>query len=47
MIGSVLCFHFALAGPRVMVRITLAGVAVVLLAAATSSIVRMRKSTHS
>jgi hypothetical protein len=47
MIGSVLCFHFALAGPRVLVRVTLAAVAVVLLAAAISSIVRIRKSTHS
>jgi hypothetical protein len=47
MIGSVLCFHFALADTRVIVRIALAAVAIILLAAAISNIVKKRKSTHS
>jgi hypothetical protein len=47
MIGSVFCFHFALAETRVTVRIVLAAVGVILLVAAISNIVKKRKSTHS
>jgi hypothetical protein len=47
MIGSVFCFHFALADPRVIVRVSLASAGVILLAVAISSIVKKRESTHS
>jgi hypothetical protein len=47
MIGSVFCFHFALADTRVTVRIVLAAVGVILLVAAISNIVKKRKSTQS
>jgi hypothetical protein len=47
MIGAVFSFHFALAGPRVGIRIFLVMVGVVLLAAAVAKIVEKWKSTHS
>jgi hypothetical protein len=47
MIGSVFCFHFALADPRVIVRVPLVIAGVILLAGAISNIVKQRESTHS
>jgi hypothetical protein len=47
MIGAVFSFHFALADPRVIVRIILVIVGIILLAAALAKIVEKRKSTHS
>jgi hypothetical protein len=47
MIGSVFCFHFALADPRVIVRVPLVIPGVILLAAAISKIVKQRESTES
>jgi hypothetical protein len=46
LIGSVFCFHFALADSRVVVRVPLAVGGVILLAAAISNIVKKRKLTH-
>jgi hypothetical protein len=46
MIGSVFCFHFALADLRIIVRVLLAVAGVILLAAAIFNIVKKRKSTH-
>jgi hypothetical protein len=47
MIGAILSCHFALADPRVIVRIFLAIVGIILLAAAVAKIVERRKPTHS
>jgi hypothetical protein len=47
MIGSVCCFHFALADLRVTFRAIYAGVGIALLVAAISRIIEKRKSTHS
>ena len=47
MIGAVSSFHFALADPRVIIRIILAFVGIILVAAAIAKIVENRKSTHS
>jgi len=47
MIGSICCFHFALADPRVIFRVIYAIVGVALLATAISNIIKQRKSTHS
>jgi hypothetical protein len=46
MIGSIICFHFALADLRIIVRVLLAVAGVILLAAAIFNIVKKRKSTH-
>jgi hypothetical protein len=47
MIGSVFCFHFALADPRVIIRAPLATAGVILLATAISNVIKQRGSTHS
>ena len=47
MIGSICCFHFALADPRVSFRVIYVIVGVALLATAISNIIKQRKSTHS
>jgi hypothetical protein len=44
---AVLCFHFALDNPRVIVRIVLTSLGVILLAKAIADILKKRKSTHS
>jgi hypothetical protein len=44
---AVVCLHFVLDNPRVMVRIVLAGLGVILLAKAIADIIKKRKSTRS